>query len=316
MSVPAGHRLDAEWRDRVRRCLTKERISLPQDRFEQLIRDIEASIDRFGMDASDKGTFREAHDALRAFSERCRLCKPPVRVLREELQRLPKEAIEYIARRARAVIPRLFPGKTIGADVFDPTDRLVARFLIWAAAADDKKLVQALRALSVEGGGSVAGRSRGGGKRSRARFEPMIMSEVRGAGAWDHRGGAPTNDAGHRLVMHFALDWLHATGHTPKPRRSDYTGFGDLVHSVFQWLDNSGAPSKTAAYALRRYWTTLKRRKRSAAPFTVVCADCRWVRPGATRDEFFCEKLAIACGRARDDGQECGPEGLLFEQAV
>jgi hypothetical protein len=55
--------------------------------------------------------------------------------------------------------------------------------------------------------------------------------------------------------MHLAMDWSHATGSPPKPRRSDNTGFGDLVHSVFQWLN---LPEGSAAYALRQYWTAVK----------------------------------------------------------
>jgi hypothetical protein len=171
--------------------------------------------------------------------------------LREELQTLPQEAIQHIARRARVVLPRLFPGESIEDDVFDPPYRVAVRLLAWAATASDEKLVQALRALSSEGGRIVRGRSRGGGKRARPQFEPMIMGEVRGAGAQDHRGGAPTNDAGHKLVMNLAVDWLHATGISPKPGRSDYTGFGDLVNSALQWVSDTG---NTSAYALRRHW--------------------------------------------------------------
>jgi hypothetical protein len=52
-----GYRLDNEQRSRVRDCLGKERISLPQQRFEQFISDIEASINRFRIDVTIKGTF-------------------------------------------------------------------------------------------------------------------------------------------------------------------------------------------------------------------------------------------------------------------
>jgi hypothetical protein len=55
--------------------------------------------------------------------------------------------------------------------------------------------------------------------------------------------------------MHLALDWLTATCKPPKRRRSDKTGFGDLVHSVFQWLS---LPEGTATYALRKYWAAAK----------------------------------------------------------
>jgi hypothetical protein len=122
--------------------------------------------------------------------------------------------------------------------------------------------------------------------------------------------------AQHELVMHLALDWLHATGNAPKSRRSDSCGFGDLVYCVFQWLDISEDSSETAAYALRRYWDTGKTKKKRAAPFAMplVCSDCRWVRSGVSRDEFVCEKLSRACTAARGAEGDCGPEGLLFER--
>jgi hypothetical protein len=34
--------------------------------------------------------------------------------------------------------------------------------------------------------------------------------------------------------MHLAIDWLVATGESPKPGRSEGTGFGELAHNVFQ----------------------------------------------------------------------------------
>jgi hypothetical protein len=253
----AGYRLDDERRDRIRDCLAKAQISLPNDRFEPLVRDIEASIDHF-INAPLEGTFREAHNALRVLRKRCHLEKPPVRVLREELRKLPQPAIKYMGRRARVVIPRLFPGEIIGGSIFDPPDRLAARFLAWAISAVDQKLVKALRILTAEGGRIVPGRSRGAGKRSRPRFEPSIMGEVRGAGTCDHKGGAPTGAALHDLVMHLALDWLRATEEPPKPGRSDRTGFGDLVHSVVQWCDLPGDSHEAAVYALRRYWNAMK----------------------------------------------------------
>jgi hypothetical protein len=54
------------------------------------------------------------------------------------------------------------------------------------------------------------------------------------------------------------MDWHDATGEAPRPGRSDYTGFGDLVHSVFQWL---GLPEGSGTHPLRRYWADVKNRK-------------------------------------------------------
>jgi hypothetical protein len=248
-------RLDDEERARVRDCLKKARLSPPHDRFERLIRDIEASMVHF-LNAADEVTFRQVHDSLRELWMRSHLDRAPVQVLRDELRKLPKKAVEYMDRRAQVVIPRLFPGETIEEDVLYPSNPLAAGFLAWADTADDQELITALRVLSGEGGRVVPGRSRGGGKRSCPQFEPTIMGEVRGAGARDQRGGAPTKDAEHKLVMWLALAWLEATDEKPKPGRSDYTGFGDLVHSVFQSLE---LPEGSAVYALRRYWADVKR---------------------------------------------------------
>ena len=51
--------------------------------------------------------------------------------------------------------------------------------------------------------------------------------------------------------MFLAVDWLRATNKAPTAGRSDKSGFGDLVHSVFQWV---GLQEGTATYALRQYW--------------------------------------------------------------
>ena len=254
MSQPAKDRLDAEQRARLQDCLTKAQVQLPPDQFDRFARDIETSIDYF-LTAEPEGTFRAAHDALAALWKLAHDDDPPIGVLRARLRRLPRKAAEYIGRRARTVISRLFPGESTGVGVFDPPERAVEGFLDWAATTNGSKLVKALQVLSADGARIVAGRGRGGGKRSRPKMEPMIAGTVRGSPGPEQRGGRPDEAARRDLVMHLALDWLHATGSPPKPGRSDTSGFGDLVHSVFQWLDISGDPSEAAAYALRRYWS-------------------------------------------------------------
>ena len=242
----ARYRLDDEQRSRVRDCLTKERLSLPPDCFERLICGIEASIAHF-LASAPEGTFRDAHDALRHLWELSHDDDPPIAVVRARIQALPKEAIEYADRRAPIVIARLFP-----------TEPPITRFKQWAATADGEKLIRATQVLSAEGGRIVEGRSRGAGKRSCLRLEPMIMGEVRGAGPGRHRGGRPRNTGHQDLIMHLAIDWLGATGEMPKPGRSDNGGFGDLAHSVFQWL---GLPEGSAAHPLRQYWADVKSSK-------------------------------------------------------
>jgi len=243
----SGYRLDDEQRACIRDCLAKARIALSQRNFEQLTRNIEVSIDQYRR-AEPDSTFREAHDTLRDLWEISHDDDPPVAVLRARIQALPRQAIAYLDRRAPIVIRRLFP-----------TDPPATRFLEWAGTADAAILVAATRVLSGEGGRIVEGRSRGGGKRSGLRLEPMIMGEVRGAGARHDQGGRPRNAKHTDLIMHLAMDWISATGEAPKSGRSDYTGFGELVHSIFQWLD---LPEGSAVHALRRYWTDAKESKK------------------------------------------------------
>ena len=73
------------------------------------------------------------------------------------------------------------------------------------------------------------------------------MGVPRGAGTTTHAGGRPKNVEQEELVLSLALDWLRATGDKPAAGRSGNRGFGDLVHSVFQWLRQ---PDGRAAYAL------------------------------------------------------------------
>jgi hypothetical protein len=245
MNVPeqAHHyRLDDEQRARVRDCLTKEGLSLPSERFEGFIRVLESSITHF-LAAAPEGTFREAHDALRDLWQLSNDDDPPVGIIRSRIQTLPKEAIEYLDRRVRIVVAHLCP-----------TEPPITRFQEWAAGADRDMLIDVTRALSAAGARIVEGRSRGGGKRSRLRMEPVIMGHVR-SGTERHRGGRPKNQTQQQFVMHLSTDWLTATGKPPSPGRSDSTGFGDLAHSVFQWLE---LPQGSAAHAMRRYWAEVK----------------------------------------------------------
>ncbi len=275
-------RLDDEQRARVGDCLRKGGLSLPPDRLKRLIAGIEASIAHFRATPPD-GSFRDAHDALRALWALAEDDDPPIGQLKARLARLPAAARESIGRRVPTVMLRLL-GIDLGGPAGELPERAFDRFLRWTKTPEAVQLpepppplpkamaeklpaltgaepvslpllVTALRALSSNGARPVQGRSRGGGKRSGPRWEPVIMGEVRGAGTARHRGGRPANERHRQLVMHLACDWLNATGEPPKPGRSDNTGFGDLVHSVFAWL---GLPDDSATYALRHYWRISK----------------------------------------------------------
>ena len=253
----AGYRLDDEERSIVGDCLAKERLSLTRDRFECLVAAIGASMAHFRAMARES-TFRDAHDALREMWELSHDDDPQIGVLRARLKNLPRDAIEELGRRAPTVIRRLFC-TGIGDDPFDPPERNYARFLEWAERAEGQSLVTALRVMTATGAKMVQGRSRGAGKRSSLRQEPQILGVIRGTGAASNHGGRPRNEGHQSLVMRLALAWFTATNESPKPGRSDKSGFGDLVHSVFQWLDQ---PQDSAGYALRQFWGVLQRRKR------------------------------------------------------
>ena len=271
-SFPPVSALDDEYRDerraQVRDCLAKAGIKLPQRDLEQLIRNIEYSMNRF-LRSAPADEFRDAHDALRKLWELSRVAGVSVDRLRALLTVLPAEAAQQLGRRARGAIPQLFAGETIGDDPFDPPERLGSRFLEWAAKANGEKLVKALQAMTTEGGRIVQGRNRGQGKRSAPRFEPIIMGKVRGIiearpkmrniGARRDLGGRPRHAARQELVRDLAGDWGRATGEEPKPGRRDHRGgFSEVVHCVFQWLDQ---PEGGAEQALRRHWAAVKKRQ-------------------------------------------------------
>ena len=234
-------RLDEEQRALVRDCLRKPGLALSSAAFDRFVRAIEETIAGF---VKPDATLRETHDELRALWFLAHEDDPQIGVLRARARALSKNGIEYINRRFARVVTRLSPGYS--------TD---AGFLAWAESADGNDLVRALRVVTAEGGRQVVGRSRGGGKRSGPRLEPVIFGEVRGAGPDKRKGGRPHEDGRHELVMKLGLDWLHATGQISKRGRSSETAFGALVHSVFRWLE---IPDEAATYALRRYWAEVE----------------------------------------------------------
>jgi hypothetical protein len=247
-----GFPLDSEQRRQLRGCLRRASVILVVP-FDDFIARIERSINHF-LTTKPEGTAREAHDELREIWFLSHEDDPSPALLRARLKSLPPFALEFLARRARAVLPRLFPGlKFVGA-AFEPPVSFVARLLDWAAQAKGPELVKALQVLSADGGELVTGRSRGGGKRSAPRFEPRVLGVVSGSPGSKAEGGRPSEDARQALVMHLALDWCQTTGQMPARGRSDQTGFGEIVHCMFQWLAISREPYEAATYALRRFW--------------------------------------------------------------
>jgi len=233
---PSHLDLDDEQRAIVIDCLQKDGFRLAPAATAAFLTDIDRSVEIF-LEArgATRTTSREAHNVLRGIWELAHEDDCPVGQLRARV--LPREAVEYLDRRARRVIPNLFPGQSAEGG-----------FLEWAKNASSEDLVRAAQVLSAEGGQLIS-RSRGGGKRSAAKLEPRILGRVSGSGEGGPVGGRPRHVAQGILIRNLALDWIRETGCEPSPGRSDQSGFGDLVHSVFQWLDEP-APDQ----ALRRYW--------------------------------------------------------------
>jgi hypothetical protein len=244
MPDPEDFKLDDEHCNRVQDCLNKASLS-PEEPFEKFVGRIEMSIRTFYKTEPD-ATLREAHDALRALWHLSHDPDPSVGQLRARLKKLPRRALRYVEDRAEQVIPRLFPGHSCDGG-----------FLAWADTASSDMLLRSIRALSAEGGRIVPGRTRPAGRQARQRMEPVILGQARGASDDKPKGGRPRENARHNLVMHLALDWYLGTGVMPEPGRSDSTGFGELVHSVFDWLEEPGATR-----ALRDYWREVEEGRR------------------------------------------------------
>jgi hypothetical protein len=227
----------------------KDSIQLTYQGIVRFAHNIEISIVTFvKAKGNTTGSYRQARNALRDLWRLSHQADADisVRLLRARLQCLPKLALDYLDMRARLTSPELF-------DSFD------GGFLTWAKDADATGLVEMIRIHSGVGARLVS-RSRGRGKRSRARLEPVIFGQARGDGGGVNTGGRPSQDARDTLVMHLTVDWTIATGTEPLPGRSDHAGFGDLVHTVFQWL-HEPSPDQ----ALRRYWNEVEKgRSRSA----------------------------------------------------
>ena len=117
----SGSHLDQDQRASLRACLKEESVPLLEasDRFFERI---EASINHY-LRSKPEETFRDAHDGLRAVCKRCQLDPPPVKVLREEVRKLPNKALQSMGRRAWKVIPTLFPDESIKDSVSESAKR-------------------------------------------------------------------------------------------------------------------------------------------------------------------------------------------------
>jgi hypothetical protein len=82
--------------------------------------------------------------------------------------------------------------------------------------------------------------------------------------------------------------------------------FGDLVHSVFQWLLPEEQAAGAASYTLRRHASEVKKAD-SVPPLHDFlsryrsCLDCKWaLNPRERPDAFLCGPLVLLSHKIRD----------------
>jgi len=230
--------LNDEHRSQVRDCLRHAASKISDLQFEKLVSGISASIKRFQTRDPDE-TGRTVHDSLRELYFLADRQDPPIGQIRAFIANLSPRATRYIEDRAEIFFQRVYPEYPFEGN-----------FKSWAASVPPTTLIDAVMSVTATGGQIVLGRSRGDGKRSKSRYEPRIYGAVRGADSEPRRNGRPQEWGRLELVMHLAHDWCLCTGQFPDLRRSDRSGFGNLVHSVFQWC---GLEDGEATYSLRRY---------------------------------------------------------------
>jgi len=136
---------------------------------------------------------------------------------------------------------------------FLPEGTQTPNFFDWARHAPAAALARVLAAITGEGGEIVRGRSRGNGRRSPPRLEPVILGQVRGKSS---AVGGRSNESEHRvaLITYLAADWAGLTGEIPLAGRGPDTPFGWLIYSVFGFL---GFEEFEAEYAMRIFWEEL-----------------------------------------------------------
>jgi hypothetical protein len=249
-------RLEEEQRDRIKRCLRTAALTQSRTTFKNLIRSVEQAINLFVVDTSNYAmSDRQVHDYLRGLWHLANESDPATGQIRVRIKSAPEQIIRILDYRARPEVPKLY--EPTGMPGNEKAALCTGGIRAWAAIASDEALIRTIQTLPpMTGVVEVQGRSRGEGKRSRSRIEPYLYRVARGA---DNRiaGGGRRSDLDFKflLISRLATAWGRATGDFPAVGRSDETGFGDLVHSVFQWLGMDGQ----AEYALRRYWKEFSR---------------------------------------------------------
>ena len=250
-------------------CLKKIGVQEPRGAARTLLGEAEASVDGYFSQLRDAYQHGPAREALLRLWKMANDRKSQTLLL-EGLARLPTGALSYLERRAF----RLWGALGLGPM---PNGSL----LTWAEGAKAENLVTVILRCCAEGAVNAKGRKRAGARRSRSRFEPVILGIAdRTAGKRPKMekptAGSPTNLDRHKrlrsksagdpgrsriddkvhLICMLANDWYRVTGQFPTPGRSEERAFGEFIISVFDWAGISGVD-----YALRVYWSEMKARK-------------------------------------------------------
>jgi hypothetical protein len=270
---PEDVRLDEEQRACVKRCLGRSGAEVSGLKLKALATVVACAMSAFLARKSDyEMTYREVHDAIRELWRLASEADPSIGQIRAIIKALPDQVLRLFNYLARQEIPEYYAVGQIGRALANERGGISLAevealreggFRAWAAIASGPALIWAIQTLlPAIGIIEVEGRSRGMGKRSPSRVEPIIMGTARGADK-QMPSSMQMHIGGRRSILDFEFSligtlvqaWQRATGILPSAGRSDETGFGDLVHSVFQWLGMDGQ----AEYALRQYWKEFSR---------------------------------------------------------
>ena len=192
------------------------------------------------------------HEALRGLLKLTSESDPPLGQIRARIKVLPEQVVRRFDRLAPGQIPRYYEDvRNEPMPVAEEQALRAGGFRKWAQVADGWAVIWAVQNSRDHWHHHCVWAPTGGHKRSRARIEPNILGVARGAGNRASKGGRlPNSDFRLGLIGAMHEAWERATGTCPSSGRSDATGFGEAVHSIYQSLDRDGE----AEYALRRFW--------------------------------------------------------------
>ena len=186
------------------------------------------------------------------------------RHLLEGLANLSPATLAYLEQRALRIWPALGLGPAFKRGL-----------LAWAEPATAEDLAAMLVRCCAEGREFVDGRSRPSGRRSKGKFQPVILgiadrstgkkanSDPQEPDKLTYPPASPRSKAGRSqidekisLISNLANDWYRVTGEVPTGGRSGHKPLGEFIISVFEWAEIDGVEN-----GLRVYWSERKSRK-------------------------------------------------------